>query len=65
MENISLPSWADHRAEQFRPPAVGEPVDIEAVVIAGYHHVAGEGHIGVGEAQHGGRESSSSSSFFL
>ncbi len=49
--DVALPARADHRAEQLRHSALGQPVDVEAVVAAGHHHVAGEGHVGVGETQ--------------
>jgi hypothetical protein len=51
METSPCPPKADHGAEELRPPAVGQPVDVEAVVVAGHHHVARKGHVGVGEAQ--------------
>ena len=46
-----MPTRADHRAQKFRHAVFLQPVDIEAVVAAGHQHIAGEGHVGIGEAQ--------------
>src|SRR4026208_151077 len=38
--DIALSAWTDHRAEQGWRFRIGKAVDIEAVVIAGYQHIA-------------------------
>ena len=46
---VTLPTRADHRADEIRYAIRLQPVDIEAVVTARHQHVAGKGHIGIGE----------------
>jgi hypothetical protein len=49
--HVALAARADHGRGQARLAAGVEPVEVEAVIAAGRHQVAGKGHVGIGEAQ--------------
>ncbi len=49
--HVALSARTNDRTHQLRHAVRVQPVDVEAVVVAGDQHVAGEGHVGVGKAQ--------------
>jgi hypothetical protein len=49
--NVALPAGAHGRADQLRRAVGAEAIDVEAVKAARHHHIAGKGHVGIGEVQ--------------
>ena len=49
--DVTLPTGAHGRADQLRRSVGPQAIDVEAVKAARHHHIAGKGHVGIGEVQ--------------